>query len=105
MVLELCSELSHQGYTLFFDNFYISSKLIDDLKKMNILACGTVNKTRKGFPKDFKDTSVEWGKRASRGNMRWQRDNDIVILEWKDNKLITFCHQFIQPQTSVIAYV
>nr|XP_054750142.1 piggyBac transposable element-derived protein 4-like [Lytechinus pictus] len=94
VVMDLCEELGKQGYKLFFDNFYTSPQLLRDLKKRGIWACGTVNKGRKGFPKEMKASTVQWGKQAHRGNMRWERDGEIVIIQWKDNKAISLMSSF-----------
>ncbi len=37
-----------KGYRVYFDNYYTSSKLLDELLYCSTLACGTVWSNRKG---------------------------------------------------------
>ncbi|XP_041460062.1 piggyBac transposable element-derived protein 4-like [Lytechinus variegatus] len=89
VVMELCKDLHHQGYKLYIDNFYTSTQLLKDLKRKGIFACGTIRCNRKGFPKEFKDTMKQWEKDTERGEMRWIRDEDVVVIQWKDKKVIS----------------
>ena len=94
VVMQLCTDLFHQGYKLYFDNFYTSTQLMKDLKGKGIFSCGTVRSNRKGFPKEFKDTVKKWEKAAERGDVRWVRDGEVVIMQWKDNKAVSVMSSF-----------
>lgn len=89
VVIKLTQTLTNQGYHLYCDNFYTSHHLFRELKGLGILACGTALCNRRNFPEHFKKTVKSWGRKAKRGNMRWQRSDDIVTLQWKDNKVVT----------------
>lgn len=60
VVKRLAQPLSGGNYHIFFDNFFSTVKLFDDLLEDNIYACGTFRKDRKGIPQDIK--AVKQGK-------------------------------------------
>ena len=86
VVMRLCTSLLYQGYRLFVDNFYTSIRLLLDLFKKGMHACGTVRQNRRGFPSIMKD---QWEKKAERGNMRWVRQDELLTVQWKDSKCVT----------------
>ena len=94
VVMELCKDLQFQGYKLYFDNFYTSTQLLKDLKKKGIFAVGTVRPNRKGFPKELKETMKKWDKESERGELRWVRDEDVVVIQWKDNRVVSVMSSF-----------
>ena len=103
VVMNLVTSLVNQGYHLFFDNFYTGIQLMKDLVARGIRACGTVLVNRKGFPAGLKNVK-EWEKKAKRGDVRWERDGDILAMQWKDNKTVSFLstiHQARKTQTVV----
>ena len=86
-VWNLCEWLFGQGYHIFFDNFYTSPLLVTNLFGMDTPSCGTITSNRKSFPASMKDKS--WGRKVSRGEMRWPRDGKCLVWQWKDNKIVT----------------
>ena len=50
VVMGLVTPLINQGYHVFFDNFYTSVKLVNELFLLKTPSCGTVAENRKGFP-------------------------------------------------------
>ena len=87
--MKSCELLFNDGYHVYFDNFFTTGPLLDDLRKHGILACGTTQKGRVGYPMEFKKTETEWNKTAKRGDMRWFRDGDKLFVQWKDKRLVT----------------
>ena len=57
--------------------------------KKGFLACGTTQKGRLGYPIQFKGTDAAWNKVSKRGDMRWFRDGDKLIVQWKDKRVVT----------------
>ena len=50
VVKTLTSDLNGKYHHVYFDNYFTSLELLEDLEKDNIYACGTARKYRKGFP-------------------------------------------------------
>ena len=48
--MKLVQPLINQGYHIFFDNFYASTKLVNNLLILNTPLYGTVTENRKGLP-------------------------------------------------------
>ena len=63
VVKSLARPLVGGNYHLFFDNFFSTVKLFDDLLEDQIYACGTFRRDRKNVPQVIKDTKL--GKRTS----------------------------------------
>ena len=49
IVMKLMQPLINQGCHIFFDNFYTSIELVNDLFNPNTPSCGMVTENRKGF--------------------------------------------------------
>ncbi|KAK3757312.1 hypothetical protein RRG08_066208 [Elysia crispata] len=69
-----------------------------DLQK----ACGTMIVNRKGFPISLKDVK-QWASKAKRGDMRWERDEDLLYVQWNDNKPVTLLSTFHDANTTDVA--
>ncbi|XP_055877291.1 piggyBac transposable element-derived protein 4-like [Biomphalaria glabrata] len=102
VVMKLTKSISRQGYRLFFDNFYTSVQLLKDLWFIGIGACGTVLRTRKGFPNAIKDVK-NFEKKSKRGDMRWIRDGQLLTVQWRDNKTISLMSTIHDANDSVTA--
>ena len=59
VVRTLFSNLTGKGYNLYLDRFFTSPSLADYLSSVNTNMCGTVQKNRKGMPKNFPPLSFE----------------------------------------------
>ena len=88
VVMKLTQLLFNQGYDIFFDNFYTSVKLVNDLFILKTSPCGTVTENHKGFPNSMKNGKI-WAKKKDRGEIRWIRENSCLVLQWIDNKVVT----------------
>ena len=88
VVMKRMQHFLHQGYYLFFDNFYTSVSLVKDLFDLGVLATGTVTESRRGFPENLRN-GKQWAKKLERGSMRLERDNPCLALQWIDNKVVS----------------
>ena len=66
VVMKLMQPYLHQGYHLYFDNFYTSFALVNDLFALGVPSCGTVGINRKGMPESLKNVKT-WAKNKERG--------------------------------------
>ena len=58
VVKKLSRALIGGNYHVYFDNFFSSVKLFEELLVDGIYACGTFRADRKGIPKAIKDTKL-----------------------------------------------
>ena len=59
MVKSLTAELMGKNHHVFFDNFFTSERLLADLEKDRIYACGTARVNRVGFPPELKKAKLQ----------------------------------------------
>lgn len=94
VVKDLTKDIAGENHKVYFDNYFTSMQLMNDLKKSKIYACGTVRKDRKGLPIDFKND-----KSMKRGDTDWRMTNKgIVSMKWMDKKPIYFLSNFHDPE-------
>ena len=58
VVKNLTAELHGKHHHTFFDNFFTSEKLLQDLLADGVYACGTARKDRRGFPPTLKQAKL-----------------------------------------------
>ena len=80
VVCELMEEYLNKNHHVYFDNFYISPKLIRDLEKAKILSCVSVRVVRGEFPPDLKTTKV------ARVESKHLVQGNFLALKWMDKK-------------------
>jgi hypothetical protein len=88
VVTRITECLQNQGYHVYFDNYYSGVALARELRARKLLCCGTLLTNRKGVPADLKDTKKF--SKGQRGDARWKREDDLLFLQWQDNKAVTF---------------
>ncbi len=54
VVRDLTASLKGKYHHVYFDNFFTSTALMEDLRHDGIYACGTARKDRRGFPEALK---------------------------------------------------
>ena len=92
VVVELIRPFANQGYLAFFDNFYTSPKLVNDLLKMGICATGTLRLNRVGVPDAVKKLAAALNKKnVTRGTGYYvrERGSRSVYCCWKDKECVT----------------
>ena len=58
-MLSLTDGLKKKNHHVFFDNFFTSPKLLEDMEKDGIYGCGVVRRDRKGLPPGLKKQGVK----------------------------------------------
>ena len=92
VVMELVKPFVNQGYLAFFDNFYTSPTLINDLHDVGIGATGTLRLNRSGIPDAVKKLATALNKKdVARGTGYYirERGSKLVYCCWKDNQCVT----------------
>ena len=59
VVKKLTSDLKHKHHHVFFDNYFTSFELLEELEQDGIYGCGTARKDRRGFPPDLTKTGLK----------------------------------------------
>jgi DNA excision repair protein ERCC-6 len=94
VVVDLIAELPPARYSLYFDNFFTSLKLLDKLSEMSIGGTGTIRVNR---IEKCPLTAAETLKKSPRGSsdFRYDQKSGILIVRWNDNSVVTIasnCH-------------
>lgn len=88
VVLDLISKLPQGNYSFYFDNFFTSLPLLDELQKLGHDGTGTIraNRTEKAPLKDPKEM-----KKTSRGSHQQCTDvlSNITLVRYNDNNIVT----------------
>lgn len=95
VVLSMTEALCGYNHTIYFDNYFTSVDLMEQLKAKNILACGTVNKTRINLPKFEDDKSL------SRGYCDWWCKGELCAIKWKDKRCVYLLSNFHNPESII----
>lgn len=94
VVKDLTRTLVGKYHRVFFDNFFTSVALLNDLLKDNIYGCGTIRRRRKNEPKDIVNNNAK----VSRGTCDWTLSKEgLLYLKWMDNKPVLFLSNFHSP--------
>jgi hypothetical protein len=80
VVFDLLKEYLDKGYYVYFDNFYTSLKLLQDLALHKTFACGTIRVDRGDFPEQYKYAKLE------KGDSKFIKNDDILAVHWKDKR-------------------
>ena len=111
VVFDLISGYNFQGKHLYFDNFFTSLRLLENLNLQNIKACGTIRPDRAGIPLDFAKKN-----RMQRGDCKSIiTSNSIVFIGMdtkhvflalnyhKDNEIVSISRRLQNGQRTTIA--
>jgi hypothetical protein len=87
VVMNLIQSLEAKYHTLYFDRFFTSTKLILDLLKKGMYACGTVMKNRKHLPEEIKRLQLKTQGESS--VFQCNEERKILCSTWLDKKEIS----------------
>nr|XP_023022544.1 piggyBac transposable element-derived protein 4-like [Leptinotarsa decemlineata] len=91
VVTTLCKGLENKGHKLFFDNYLSSVELMEDLKKLKIFACATINPTRRELPVFRIDQELKQGDFD-----HYTSNNGIYTVKWKDKRCVHLISNYHQ---------
>ena len=85
VVLSLTSNLIGRNFKVFFDNYFSSTLLLEELQGKRILACGTICSNKKDFPPLAEDKTL------NRGDFDYRSTSTaLTVFKWKDRKAVHF---------------
>ena len=87
VVFRLMGNFLDRGYSLYVDNFYTSPTLAKDLFCHSTHLTGTLDRNRRGVPKQVKD--ILSAASAPRGSGAYVRDDETAYSVWKDTKCMS----------------
>lgn len=99
VVKDLIAPYIFQRYFVFFDNYYTSTQLLEDLYKQEVYATGTFRVDRHGIPEEVKALKVALsGSKVTHGTGHYiQFENDlsqhtphnaIAYVCWRDTRAV-----------------
>lgn len=92
--------MAHSNYRLFFDNYFTSSNLVQELLTKGIYCTGTVRANRVGsLPIKPNSELVKQGRGAMDGCT--SSDNKLCLVRWNDNSLVTVLSSAYDWQTNL----
>ena len=84
-------------HDVYFDNFFTSLSLLEELKNMSLPATGTIRSNRApGLPSP---SNAEMAK-ENRGFMSVCSTNDVYLVRWVDNKVVTAASNHLTHEPS-----
>lgn len=87
VVMNLIQTLNEKQHTLYFDRFFTSVKLLRDLLKKEIYACGTVLKNRKQLPEGVKNLQLKT--QGESFVYQCNEESKLLCSTWMDKKQIS----------------
>nr|XP_042912958.1 piggyBac transposable element-derived protein 4-like [Parasteatoda tepidariorum] len=86
VIQHLCECLKNPGHNIYFDRFFTSVPLVNDLLKKNTYCCGTLNLARKSLPQNIK--SIKLPTTGMSKSFQCVESPNIICTLWKDKKEI-----------------
>lgn len=93
VVKDLTRNLENKYHRLYFDNFFNSVPLMEWLLERKILACGTVNVSRKYLPVFQADRKMQRGDFDS-----FVSNTNLAVVKWKDNRAVHLLSNHHDPK-------
>ena len=90
VVMKMASLFLKKRRHVFFDNFFTSTKLMDDLLAQDTYACGTVRSNRKDLPPCAKN-KLRQGEKVS------AQRGKLIFMKWHDKRDISFLSTNVLP--------
>ena len=59
VVQSLMKEFKGKHHMVFFDNYFTSYNLLEDIVEDGMYGCGTARKDRRGFPNELKNLKLK----------------------------------------------
>ena len=91
VIEDMASIIRHEDadkHILYFDNFFTSHQLLDNLAIKNLRAIGTVRTNR------MMKCPLNILKKDERASLDYRGDGNVLIVQWKDNSVVSIGTNF-----------
>ena len=99
VVKSLSKELEGKGYFLFFDNFFSSVSLAEEVLDKSFHCIATTRPNRRNWPREFKNMAG-LNKEMSRGDFKTAQCGKVQCIVWKDNRCVSLINTITDPQAT-----
>lgn len=86
IVTQLGERFLGKRHHFFFDNYFSSVQLAEDLLRQQTYCCSTIRPNRKGWPLDLKPKAL---KKFKKGDVMVRQKGNLVATAWKDKRCVT----------------
>ncbi|XP_078734665.1 uncharacterized protein LOC144948862 isoform X1 [Lampetra fluviatilis] len=94
-MMQLTRRLRGHRHHVYFGRFFTSARLLRDLLRRGVYACGAVRAYHRGFPLDLRDA------RLRRGDVHFRQSGQLVACAWGEKKRVTTlstnCRPIMEP--------
>ena len=95
VIMKMADRFLERGHHLFFDNYFSSVKLGQDLEEKGTYMCSTIRTNRSGWPKEL---NAQCAKKMKAGDIHFRQDGNMVATLWKDKRPVAILSTNAQPQ-------
>ena len=96
VVMNLLQPLLRRNYHVYFDNFFSSLPLMEDLTRHWTYGCGTLRLNRRGLPPALKNAKLR-----RPGDTLKRQKGDLLVTVWKDKRQVAIISTNQQPTDSM----
>lgn len=98
VVMRLSEPYAYKNYCCYFDNYFTSISLLDNLLEKKLFACGTIRVNRKHYPSSI----MKKDKELKMSEYDFAQSNDIGVTKWKDRgkKCVSTASTIHNPSTT-----
>ena len=98
VVLDLSKPFHHSNRHLYFDNFFNSQVVVEELLKLGLYACGTLNANRLPPPLKVGRSSVK----IRPGETRQLQKGNLLVTMWHDKRQVAVLSSNCQPNQTMV---
>ena len=95
VIMKMADRFLERGHHLFFDNYFSSVKLGQNLEETGTYTCSTIRMNRSGWPKEL---NAQCAKKMKAGDIHFRQDGNMVATLWKDKRPVAILSTNAQPE-------
>ena len=95
VVMKMAEQFLNQGRHIFFDNFFSSVRLGQDLEEKDTYISSTIRLNRVGWPSEL---NAQRAKKMKAGNIHFLQDGNMVATPWKDKQPVAILSTNVEPE-------